>query len=134
MTTATARRPAKADKQTKTATAAAKPAKKAESEPALPSEPAITIAGALPTAGRTPRLDFARALGITPRTLDRWCIDGVDGHILVAEYVGDRKWFAWEVYHAWNETIRQGRQAIEPTPPRKSSAEAQRLAKELGLK
>jgi hypothetical protein len=75
-----------------------------------------------------PRLAFARALGVSPRTLDAWVRGRLEGVPLPCRRRGSRVGFTWEDYRHWQGEIDRRRGA--PCAPAGGGRKAKRAAEE----
>jgi hypothetical protein len=75
-----------------------------------------------------PRLAFARALGVSPRTLDAWARGRLEGVPLPCRRRGSRVGFTWRDYESWQAEI--DRRRGPPRAPTGGGRRAKRRAEE----
>lgn len=74
------------------------------------------------------REEFARMLGIHPRTADRWRKRGICGLRLPATRVGTRYRFHMKTYEAWQQQLEE--RIAPPVPLEKRTARQEQQARE----
>jgi hypothetical protein len=77
-----------------------------------------------PAREEIPRLEFARQLGVTPQTLNRWCREGLNGVRLLPVRRGGRVRYTVAGYLAWQGEVDRRRRP----PPRGPNARARAAA------